>query len=82
MVYTHCKNKFYTAPCTLYFIVLANITNHALKFIAPDMKFVTNLHRQYFSIICLPEKHINYDILRFASKQCIMYILIVNHHQI
>ena len=30
------------------------------------------LHGQIFSIICLPEKRVNYDKLTFATKQCIL----------
>ena len=38
------------------------------------------LHGQDFSIISLPEKHVNYDKLTFATKQRILYIHIINHH--
>ena len=38
-----------------------------------------NLHGQFFSIICLPDKRVNYDKVTFATKQCILYIQIVSH---
>ena len=37
------------------------------------------LHGHDFSIICLPDKHVNYDKLTFSTKQRILYIDIVNH---
>ena len=37
------------------------------------------LHGQDFSIICLPDKRVNYDKVTFTTKQCILYIHIVSH---
>ena len=40
------------------------------------------LHGQDFSIICLLEKRVNYEKFTFATKQCILHIHIVSHHEI
>ena len=37
------------------------------------------LRGQFFSIICLPDKRVNYNKVTFATKQCILYIQIVSH---
>ena len=46
----------------------------------PDRQFVTNLTRTKFQNICLPKKRVNYDKLRFPTKECKLYFHMINIH--
>ena len=59
-----CQCTLYTVNCTLY----------------TDMQFVTNFTRIKFQNNCIPKKRINYDKLRFPTKQRKLnfYIIIIH----
>ena len=55
-------------------------TQYSVQYTAQTWNLSQTLRGQDFSIISLPEKHVNYDKLTFATKQRILYIHIINHH--